>query len=245
MLDIASDYTKGIKVFHDTLFHITKVSKHDILKIIKLYFDFSTGSINQKNIPLEIDFGNSNSSVAANATRSCYADSVLVEKDKTVLICGLEWIGNLSQTIDGVLHEGASYRPIIYKYDINSHELSKVFPLGDDGTQWETFLQGDKYSDAPVLVSFDKNNNKLSFLYKTLRTVDGIDIRVYVVVHFSYVSGRIIHTDTLLYSAEDDNGNYSSSMTPHKYVNYDDRDIIIISGTKASNKKLLMIELIS
>lgn len=244
MIDLSSNYNKNIRVYYDSLFRLQKISRHDILTIYKLDFDYDTGEINQKNIPLEIDFGDSGATILSNATKSCYVDSILLEKEKVVLICGLQWISaNLEQSIEGKLHVGDVYNPIFYKYDINSHTLKKLYPGSEELTQWQSFLQGDKVSSQIPLVSFDPANNKLGFIFKTTRTIDGQTQRNYVDIDFIYRTDSLELENVRILSAENSNGDYNSTIFWQKYVNHDDQKILIAAGSKSLKKKILMMRL--
>lgn len=244
MISLSSDYTKNIQVFYDSLFHVTKVDKHDILTIYKLDFNYDLAELNQKNIPLTIDWGNSNSTSPNNATRSCYADSIFLEKEKAVLICGLEWISsNLSQSIDGQTHVGDVYNPLIYKYDLNSHTLKKLYPFDEDLEQWTAFLQGDKVTGQTPLISFDQKNNRLGFIFKTNRTVNSVIQRNYIDVDFIYRKDSLELENVRILSAENSNGDYNSTIIFQKYINHDGQKILIAAGSKSGKKKILVFKL--
>lgn len=243
MLSISSNYTKDIHVFYDSLFHIEKLAnKHDILTIYKLDFDYSDASINQKNIPISIDFGDSNRANPFDATRNCYVDSILLENEKAGLIVGLEWISaNLTQTIGGKNHVGDVYNPVIYKYDINNHSLKKIYPKSEDLTQWKKFLQGDKVPAQVPLVSFDPKNNRLGFILKTTRSVNSVDIRTYIDVDFIYRKDSLELENVRVLSADNNNGVYNSSINFQRYVNHNDQKLLIAAGSTVSNKKKILV----
>lgn len=245
MIALSSNFTKGINVYYDSLFHTEKLdNKHDILTIYKLDFDYENASINQKNIPISIDFGNSNSTVPFNATKSCYVNSILLESEKAVLIIGLEWLSpNLSQVIGGKLHVGDAYNPIIYKYDINNHSLKKIYPKSDDLPQWQSFLQGDKVTGQVPLVSFDPKNNRLGFILKTTRTVNSENIRTYIDIDFIYRKDSLELENVRVLSAENTNGVYNSSIVFQKYVNDNGQKLLIAAGSKSNKKKILIFKL--
>lgn len=244
MISLSSDQTKNIRVFYDSLFHVEKVDKHDILNIYKLDFDYETTQINQRNIPLVIDWGNSNSTLPNNATRSCYIDSILLEKEKAVLICGLQWISsNLTQTINGESHVGDVYNPLIYKYDINNHQLKKLYPFEEDLTQWESFLQGDKVSGQQPLISFDVKNNRLGLIYKTVRAVNSVNQRNYIDLDFIYRKDSLELENVRILSASDSNGDYNSTIVFQKYVNHGGQKLLIAAGSKSNKKRVLVVKL--
>lgn len=244
MINLSSNYNKNIRVYYDSLFRLEKISRHDILTIYKLDFDYDTGEINQKNIPLEIDFGDSGANFVFNATRNCYVDSILLDKEKTVLICGLQWISmNKEQLIGSKLHIGDVYNPIFYKYDINTHTLKKIYPSTKELTQWQSFLQGDKVLSQSPLVSFDPQNNKLGFIFKTTRTIAGQTQRNYVDIDFIYRTDSLELENVRILSAENSDGDYNSSIFWQKYVNHDDQKILIAAGSKSSKKRILMMRL--
>jgi hypothetical protein len=244
VIDLSSNYNKNIRVYYDSLFRLQKISRHDILTIYKLDFDYDTGEINQKNIPLEIDFGDSGATILSNATKSCYVDSILLEKEKAVLICGLQWISaNKEQLIDSQWHVGDVYNPIFYKYDINSHTLKKLYPSSEELTQWQSFLQGDKVSSQIPLVSFDPANNRLGYIFKTTRTIDGQTQRNYVDIDFIYRTDSLELENVRILSAENSNGDYNSTIFWQKYVNHDDQKILIAAGSKSLKKRILMMRL--
>lgn len=244
MIDLSSNYNKNIRVYYDSLFRLEKISRHDILTIFKLDFDYDTGEINQKNIPLKIDFGDGGANFLYNATKSCYVDSILLEKEKAVLICGLQWISsNLSQSIEGKLHVGDVYNPIFYKYDINSHTLKKIYPGTEELIQWSSFLQGDKVLSQIPLVSFDPANNRLGFIFKTTRTIDGQTQRNYVDIDFIYRTDNLELENVRILSAEHSDGDYNYSIFWQKYINHDDQKILIAAGSKSSKKRILMTKL--
>jgi hypothetical protein len=255
MISISSTFTKDINVYYDSLFHVEKINqtgnslhKHDILTIYKLDFNYSDASINQKNIPLKIDFSDSGKTPPFEASKSCYVGSILLESEKCVLIVGLEWISaNLTQTIGSQTHVGDAYNPIIYKYDINNHTSQKLYPKSEDLAQWTSFLQGDKISAQVPLISYDPKNNRLGFILKTTRTVNSVNTRTYIDIDFIYRKDALELENVRVLSAEDTNGVYNSSINFQKYINHNGQKLLIAAGSKkisrVDKKKVLIFKL--
>lgn len=237
--------SKGIDVFYDTVFHVQKLDGHDVLSIYKLDFDFSTEELNTKNIPFTVDFGDSGTSAPNTATLNCFVDNLLLDNEKAVLVCGLSSVQlNLSQTINGDIHVGNAYCPVIYRYDINDHLLQKVYPMNDDIIQWSTMLQGNLIDIQPPLTSFDPENNALGFIFKTIRTVaSSYNLRSYIDLDFTYLSRSLSLTNARIITSAASDGDYTSPLVFQKYVKTGDDKLLIGEADISGTKKILMFQL--
>ncbi len=241
MIDIDTSSTKYSVVYYDTLFHCRRINKEDILTIYKLDFDYVTGSLNQKNVPIVINFGNSNSITPYNSTRSSFVNTIYIKKEKAVFILGLKWLAsNATQTIGGVSHVGDAYVPVIYKYYLNDHRIEKLFT--DEETPWQAFVQGDKMSTHPVLSAYDEKTGRLGMIYKVTRTINSVATRCYVEILFNTIPDVTL-SDVRIMNVEASNGDYNSSFIFQKYVIDQDQRYIIASGIRSSKRKTIMLKL--
>ena len=236
--------SKHLDVFYDTVFHVQKTDRHDIMSIYKLDFNFDTETLDTINIPYTIDFGDSGSAFPHTAARSCFVDTILSDSDKSVLICGLSCVAfSVQQIVDGVTYMGNAYCPIIHRYDINEHTLHKIYPLGDDVNQWARMVQGFLTPAQAPLVSLDVNNGVLGFIYKTKQLVNSsYNIRCYIDIDFKYKSGNIELDNARIINSADTDGNYAGADI-QKYIRYDNKKLLIAAATIANTKKILLLNL--
>jgi hypothetical protein len=241
MIDIDTTFTKYSVVYYDTLFQCRRINREDILTIYKLDFDYNNASLNQKNVPIVINFGNSNSITPYNSTRSSFVNTIYIKKEKAVFILGLKWLAsNATQTIGGLSHIGDAYVPVIYKYYLNEHRLEKLYT--DDETMWQTFVQGDKISSHPVLSAYDEKSGKLGMIYKVIRTINSIATRCYIEILFD-TNPDITLSDVKIMNVEATNGDYNSSFVFQKYVIDQNKRYIIASGIRNGKRKTIMLKL--
>lgn len=237
--------SKSLDVFYDTIFHVQKLNGHDILSIYKLDFDFDTEELNTKNIPYIIDFGDSGTSLPFTAISSCFIDNILIDSEKAVFVCSLSAVQtNIQQTINGQIHTGNAYCPVIYRYDINAHDLQKIYPMNTDIAQWNTMLQGNLITTQQPLVSFDIDNSSLGIIFKTIRDVASqYSLRCYVDLEFKYLSSSLSLDNVRLLSASATDGSYTTSPTFQRYVKNGDDKLLIGETTLSGTKKILMFKI--
>jgi len=240
MFSLSSDSTKSIQVFYDTIFHLEKIVKNDILNIYKLKTDYDSAEISNVFPKISIDFGNSNTTLPFNSTRSCYVGSLLIENYKKILIAALDYNGTTSQTVSGQIHTGTSFNPKFYTYDINNHSILSL-DLDNYG-EWIQHPYGDLISTIPSFL-FRVNDNKFGLLSKVTKNIDGIDRRCYVVNYFYFEQDAIKHLSSKNYVVEDSNGNYNSSFVPKKVLIINEELYICLVGIKSSERKVFYMKL--
>lgn len=232
---------KGMKVFYDSLFLNFKVPDEfseevlDYLLIEKLEFNYETGRMETAERDYLISFGNSGFSEPHLSQGNCYADSVLDEKNKNVVVVGIvKSDTNLSQVISGRTFSGDSYCPLIYFYDINNNALKKVYPLTNAQLDdWNNLVLGNFNISQTPLVSLNVEKSILNIIFRTIGSVtapSSAALNCIVNVEFDYnITGlTLTNVDVLT-------GSYQSSLTDtvlqfefKQLRNYNDNEKIII-----------------
>ena len=167
---IETEGIKTINIFFDTVVLNFK-SLYEYVLIDKLIFD--DGILKTENKGYIIEFGNTGSTSSYTTSGNCYIDTFLLEKEKQLFICGLSCFGeNVSITVDSVPQSGLSYIPIVYKYDINNHELHKVLPNSTDFISWSAFPFGSLLNSPKIYM----DNNILKYYFFTRKSVNEEDL---------------------------------------------------------------------
>lgn len=179
---------KNLKVFYDTLLLNFKVENYEYLIIENINFDYEENTITALDNSSLIQFGNTNRYEADKTTGNGYIDTVLLEKEKILLVCGLSAYQPLSQTINGQTHTGSAIAPIVYEYNINTHTLHNIYP---SDVLWESHLLGNvnKYKDAAV--SFNPETNILNYIIKATRTVNSSAFFFWTDIELKYSQNKL------------------------------------------------------
>jgi len=148
---------KNIKVYYDSLFLILKYksgsSYYDVVVVEKIDFDYSKGTINKHKNLLSINFGDTENSSPFSCNGTCFIDSFLNRKKKTVILTGLKKTCN------------ERFIPVIYEYDINHHETKLLYPSLDDEENFDTLsLEDFKTTEFPICRYID---DKLFYVFQT------------------------------------------------------------------------------
>ena len=206
---------KNLKVYYDTLLvnlRANVTTNYEFVLLEKLAFDYADNVILGSDKSFIINFGDVGYVEPYKTNGNCYIDSILLEKSKNLLICGLTALSsNVSQTINGQVHTGHSYVPVVYLYNINDHSLLKIYPkLEADIQEWNAFVIGDIESTQLPIASFNGDNSNLNILFNTTRTVAGSAINCLADLNFTYNGELELNGVQLLTSAIVSGGNYSS-----------------------------------
>lgn len=243
MIQLQSEYSKNLKVFNDTLIHIQRITNNDIIKIIKIDFDYNYSQINKKNIEYTIDFGDTGSTDINYAVNHCYSDSLYIGNRQKILIGGLEHLNNIiTQNIGGVVHVGDTYAPKIYEYDINSHSLRLLYSK-DTLEDWTTFLQGSKIENQPVLMYANPSDDTIHMVYKTLRTCDTVNTNSYILLKFSYLSNSIELVSSRVLLSSTVNGDFPNGIIFRKCIALTDSMLMIGTTVVDSVDKVVMMKI--
>jgi hypothetical protein len=183
--------TQGIKkfdIFYDSLFINLKVADlddggfYEYLIIEKFDFDYNINAISSdKNYIIAL--GNTVYSSANATIGNGLINNILLDDRKEVLICALSSISN---SVSGAPLSGASLMPIVFRYNINTSTLNKIYPNNTTTENWSTFVMGNFLSGQTPLALFDVKTDTLHYLFKTTVAQSGSAFNIVNDISFNY-----------------------------------------------------------
>lgn len=218
----SSDINEGIKnitVFLDTIVLNFK-SLFEYVLIDKISF---TTDIETENKGYVLTFGNTGSTIANLTTGNCYIDTIFLEKEKLLYVCGLSCYNiEPSLTIFTEPQSGYSYVPIIYKYDINEHTVTKLITNEDE---WINYPFGDLIYYPSV--SYDGSNIKYCMVCQ--KSVNENDLKFINIIGLGIINDIISLESHLSLSSTN-----IDIPTIDKFVSNAEKDILIFKNGIAS-----------
>lgn len=213
---------KSLKVYYDTLLLNVKTEKYEFVLLENLNFDYDTNILSSADNGSVLKFGDTNNHEPNKTQGNGYFDSVLLEKEKVLLICGLSAYQPLTQIINGQSHSGSALVPIVYEHDLNSHDTKLLYPID---TSWETNLLGNisKYSD--VAVNFNIETNVLNYLIKTTRTVNSSAFSFWLDIEFIYRGNELVLSNMRSLTANNNN-----DLNIISFRNYNNSEKIVVTA---------------
>jgi len=182
---------KNLKVFYDTLLINFKSENYEFAIIENLDFDYDNNIISSSEHGALLEFGNTNRYEADKTSGNSYVDTILLEKEKTLLVCGLSAYALSAQIINNQTHAGSALTPVVYLYNLNTHEIRNIFP--PDST-WSSNIMGNvtKYKD--IAVSFNTETNILNYIIKATRLVNSVPFFFWTDIEMKYLQNRLTLT---------------------------------------------------
>jgi hypothetical protein len=184
---------KNLKVFYDTLLINIKADNKDITLIENINFDYDTNLISALDNSTILNFGDTFNYSAEKTNGNGYIDTVFLEKEKVLLICGLSscYTPSTTQFINSQAHSGSALTPVVYEYNINTHKIKNIFPTS---SAWSTNVIGNIYKYKDIAVSFNVNTNILNYLIKAKRIVNNAWFYFWTDYEMKYSQDRLTLT---------------------------------------------------
>lgn len=226
---------KTVKVFYDTLTVNLKTEKKDILLIEKLNFDYDANAVSLENNGYVIVFGDSGSYLPNKSTGNQYVDTVLLEKEKRLLICGLS---AMNTNVSHPVLSGNAYIPIVYDYTIDTHKLQKIYPaVSADIVAWNSLPLGIINEDQIPLLCYNFDNKQLNMLVSCVH--DNNNLLVDITLQHS--TGLLLNNVQLLSSSA------RSDYSDYKLVRmttWDDERLLLANATISGDSYIVPIKFI-
>lgn len=184
---------KNLKVFYDTILINIKSDAQDLAIIENINFDYDENIITALDNSIILNFGNTQNNSAEKTNGNGYVDTIFLEKEKTLLICGLSsrLTPTTSQVINAQSHSGSALSPVVYEYNLNTHKIKNIFP---PNSAWAETVAGNVYKYKDIAVSYNTETNILNYLIKAKRIINNNWYYFWTDMEMKYLANRLTLT---------------------------------------------------
>lgn len=194
---------QDMKVYLDTYIFNLKIKDSikykNIVLLEKFSFDYDLDTFVRTRNNIILNFGDTEKSQPGLSKGTGFIDSIPIKSNKSILLVGLK------KMVSGKII------PIIYRYDINAHQVKSVFPKLQDI---------EEFNSIPL---------SSTFVESIIPCINYKDSKIYLSFHTTAEGQNYIHNMTFNVFSEDVN------LENYKLINYNaDYPLNILNGNEDS-----------